>query len=179
MMKNYLPIFVSGVQLVQTASVGASATPLLEQRTQSFTIVLNSAVADATALFGPVREAEWAPDWSPRFIHPTQGVQREGVVFSTTGGNGKDRIWLLTTYDIGNGRLEYVAMTPAFTVSEIKIHVVPDGEQRCKATIMYRRSALTPEGNEEVTKLDAHWAEKQRIHWQTAVNEALVKARRP
>jgi hypothetical protein len=66
-------------------------------------------------------------------------------------------------------------MTPAFTANQIKIHVVPDGQQRCRATITYRRSALTPQGNEEVAKLDAHWAEEQRIHWETAINEALAR----
>ena len=71
--------------------------------------------------------------------------------------------------------MEYVVVTPAFTAKEIKIRVVPDGEQHCKATITYRRSALAPEGNEEVTKLGEHWAEEQRIHWETAINEALVK----
>jgi hypothetical protein len=71
--------------------------------------------------------------------------------------------------------VEYVVVTPAFTANEIKIRVVPDGEQHCKATITYRRSALAQEGNEEVAKLDAHWAEEQRSHWETAINEALAK----
>jgi len=174
-MKNSLAILVFGLALVQEASIAAVATPLAEQRTQSFTIVLNGSVADVTPFFGPVREAEWAPDWSPRFIHPVQGVQREGVVFTTSSGHGSDRLWLLTTYDVRNGRVDYVGVTPAFTANEIKIRVVPDGEQHCKATITYRRSALAPKGNEEVAKLDAHWAEEQRIHWETAINEALAK----
>ncbi|PYK11281.1 MAG: hypothetical protein DME65_07710 [Verrucomicrobia bacterium] len=147
----------------------------LEQRTQSFTISLNGSVADVTPLFGPVREAEWAPDWSPHFIQPAHGVQREGVVFSTRPGHGSDRIWLLTTYDVRDGRVAYVVMAPELTANEIKIRVVPDGRQHCKATITYRRSALTPEGNQEVVKLDAHWAEEQRIHWKKAINEALAK----
>ena len=147
----------------------------VEQRTQSFTIILNGLVSAVTPLFGPVREAEWAPDWSPRFIHPVQGVQREGVVFTTSPGDGRDRLWMLTTYDVRNGRVEYVVVTPAFTANEIKIRVIPDREKHCKATITYRRSALTPEGNEEVAKLEAHWAEEQRIHWETAINETLAK----
>jgi uncharacterized protein involved in outer membrane biogenesis len=36
-------------------------------------------------------------------------------------------------------------------------------------------TALAPEGNIEVAKLDAHWAEQQRTHWETAINEALIK----
>jgi hypothetical protein len=121
-----------------------------------------------------MREAEWAPDWSPLFIHQVQGAQREGAVFATTI-HGRDRLWLLTTYDVRNGRVEYVVMTPEFTANEINIRVVPNGEQHCKATITYRRSALAPEGNEEVAKLDGRWAEEQRIHWETAINEALAR----
>ena len=161
--------------LFHAVLAGETGTTVVEQRTQSFMIRLNGSIPDVTPLFGPVREAEWAPDWSPRFIHPVPGAQCEGAVFATTGGHGKDRLWLLTTYDIRNGRVEYVVMTPAFTANEIKIRVISDGEQHCKATIMYRRSALVPEGNEEVAKLNARWAEEQRIHWETAINGALAK----
>ena len=162
-MKNYLTLWALGLALVQAALAGEAGAAVVEQRTQSFTIILNGSVSDVT------------PDWSPRFIHPAQGVQREGVVFTTSGGHGSDRLWLLTTYDVRNGRVEYVVVTPAFTANEIKIRIVPDGEHHCNATITYRRSALAPEGNEEVAKLDAHWAEEQRNHWETAINEALAK----
>src|ERR1700730_5538906 len=155
-MKTYFNVWAWGLALVQAALAGEAGPAVVEQRTQSFTIILNGSVSDVTPLFGPVREAEWAPDWSPRFIYPAQGAQHEGAVFTTTSGHGNARLWLLTA-------------------NEIKIRVVPDGEQHCKATITYRRSALAPEGNEEVAKLDAQWAEEQRIHWETAINEALAK----
>ena len=174
-MKSCLTRWACGLALIQAALAGEAGRAVVEQRTQSFTIGLNGSVADVTPLFGPVREAEWAPGWSPRFIHPAQALQREGAVFTTTSGDGKDRFWLLTTYDPGNGRVEYVVMAPPFTANEIKIRVVPDGEQHSKATITYRRSALAPEGNDEVAKLDAHWAEQQRTHWETAINQALAK----
>jgi hypothetical protein len=174
-MKPYFMIWAGGFALVQAALAGEAGTAVVEQQTQSFTITLNGSVGDVTPLFGPIREAEWAPDWAPHFIYPPQGVQREGVVFTTTAAHGRERFWLLTTYDVRNGRVEYVIMTPAFTASEIKIRVIPDGERHCKATITYRRSALAPEGNEEVAKLDAHWAEEQYVHWETAINEVLAK----
>jgi hypothetical protein len=160
--------------VIHAVLAGEAGTAAPEQRTQSFTIRLNGSVADITPLFGPVREAEWAPHWSPHFIYPTDGVQREGAVFTTTV-HGADRIWLLSTYDVVNGQVDYVVMRPAFTADEIKIRVVADSEQRCRATITYRRSALVPEGNEEVAKLDAHWAEEQRVQWETAINQALAK----
>ena len=174
-MKNHFAIGVF-LALVQAALAGEAGTATVQQRAQSFTIGLNGSVADVTPLFGPVREAEWAPGWSPHFIHPAQGVQREGVVFTTTSDDGRDRLWLLTTYDLRNGRVEYVVITPAFMVSEIKIHVLSDGERHSSATITYRRSALAPDGNTEVAKLDAHWAQQQRIHWETAINGALAKS---
>jgi hypothetical protein len=170
-------MFLGAVMLIAVAMVqpGEPAVAALEQRTESFTIMLNAPVAAVTPLFGPVREAEWAPDWTPRFIYPTQGAQREGVVFTTIAADGKERLWLLTAYDVKEGRVEYVFVTPRFTANEIKIRVIPEGEGQCKATITYRHSAITPEGNEEVAKLDAHWAEQQRVHWQTAINAALAK----
>src|SRR5262245_54304415 len=178
-MRNYLTLSAWGVALLQSVLAGEGERAVLEQRTQSFTISLDGPVADVTPLFGPVREAEWAPEWSPHFIHPPQGAQEEGVVFTTTSGHSKDRLWLLTAYDVTEGRVEYVVVTPALVASQIKIRVVPNGEQQCKATITYRRSALTPEGNEEVAKLDADWAKEQQIHWEKAINGTLTKARHP
>ena len=154
---------------------GIAVAAALEQRTQSFTIALQGSVTDATPLFGPVREAEWAPGWAPHFLHPPEGAQREGVVFTTTTSKGKERLWLLTTYDLKEGRVDYVIITPGFIANEVKIRVVAEGDRQCRATITYRHSAVAPEGNEEVNKLDVHWADQQRIHWETAMNARLAK----
>src|SRR5260370_26551227 len=174
-MKTVLMILGCGLMLVQSATAGAAGAAALEQRTQSFTIMVKATVADVTPLFGPVREAEWAPTWRPRFIHPAEGAQREGVVFTTTSADGKDRLWLLTAYDAKGGRVEYVFVVPGFMANEIKIQVIPNGEGHSKAAITYRHSALSPEGNKEVAKLDAHWAEQQRVHWEPPINQPLAK----
>ena len=157
---------------------GIAVAAALEQRTQSFTIALQGSVTDATPLFGPVREAESAPGWAPHFLYPPEGAQREGVVFTTTTSKGNERLWLLTAYDIKEGRVDYVIITPGFIANEVKIRVVSDGDRQCKATITYRHSALAPEGNEEVNNLDAHWADQQRVHWETAINALLAQRRR-
>ena len=62
-----------GAMLIQLPAARATDAEVLEQRTQSFTISLKGSVADVTPLFGPVREAEWAPSWAPRFLHPALG----------------------------------------------------------------------------------------------------------
>src|SRR5438477_5191745 len=164
-------LFISVLMLARIENAVAD----LEQRTQSFTISLKGSVWDVTPLFGPVREAEWAPGWAPRFLHPPEGGQREGAVFTTTTKDGRERLWLLTAYDVSHGRVEYVFIVPGFTANQIKIQVTPDGDRQCKATIAYRHSAVTPEGNEEVNKLDTHWAEQQQVHWEAAINAALAK----
>ena len=58
MSKDYLLIWASSLVLIQTALAGEAGREVVEQRMQSFTIVLNGSVADVTPLFGPVREAE-------------------------------------------------------------------------------------------------------------------------
>jgi hypothetical protein len=78
-------------------------------------------------------------------------------LFTTLTPNGRERLWLLTAYDVKEGRVEYVFISPGFTANEIKIQVVPDGVSQSKATITYRHFALAPDGNREVEKLDAHW----------------------
>jgi hypothetical protein len=171
-MNSALMILLCGLTQIRPV-VAVPAVP--EQRTQSFTIVLKGPVADVTPLFGPVREAEWAPGWVPHFLHPSEGAQGEGVVFTTTTSIGRDRLWLLTVYDVNEGRVEYVVVTPGLTANEVKIRVVPDGDRQCRATITYRHSAIAPEGNEEVNKLGGYWAQQQRAHWETAINAALRK----
>jgi hypothetical protein len=145
----------------------------LDQREQSFTIRLNGSIAEVTPLFGPVRESEWAPGWTPRFVHPSDPAQREGAVFTTTNADGKERLWMLTAYDPSEGRVEYVVVTAGLTANQIKIRIGPDGEDHCRATITYRHAALSLAGNAEVAKLDPAWAEKQRSHWESAINAAL------
>ena len=163
--------------------VGALSVPLvlsaeapgLQQRQQSFTIQLNGSVDEVAPLFGPVQETQWAPSWKPRFLHPDGGGQQEGAVFMASSADGKERLWMLTAYAPDKGRIEYVVITPGFTANQINIRVTPDGSDHCQATIMYRHSALSPEGNKEVAKLDAHWAEQQRTHWESAINRLLAK----
>ena len=176
-MKMIYAILSCGLLVGGTQTFGAVDAAALHQATESFTIVLKGSVTEVTPLFGPVREAEWAPSWKPRFIHSPEGGQHEGTVFRTIGSNGGERLWLLAAYDEKAGRVEYVFVVPGYTINEVKIRVLPDSERQCRATITYRHSALGPAGNEEVAKLDSHWAEEQRVHWEKAINSVLAKGK--
>src|SRR5438477_10493590 len=89
------------IGLLYSASLAPDkADPLaLQQREQTFVIHLNGPVNQVTSLFGPVGEMEWAPNWKPRFIHPADDHQQEGAVFTAPSADGRERRWLLTTYD--------------------------------------------------------------------------------
>jgi hypothetical protein len=147
----------------------------LAQQTQSFTVALDAPVAEATPLFGPVREAEWSPHWMPTFLHPSGGGQQEGAVFTTKSHSGNEQLWLLTEYDVPAGRVAYAVVTPNFSTTTISIRVVADGASRSKAVVTYRRSALVPGANDEVNALDAAWAAAQGPHWEAAINAALAR----
>ena len=83
------PILQAGLLLVGLVGRAQAEPPLLQQREQTFVIHLNAAVAEVTPLFGPVREAEWAPTWAPRFIHPADAQQREGAIFTAPSADGR------------------------------------------------------------------------------------------
>src|SRR5215471_8470584 len=150
------------------------AQSLLAQHTRSFTFDLPAAVADATPLFGPVREREWSPEWAPRFLHPADPAQRVGAVFTTTG-HGGTRLWVLTTYDPVAGRVAYVVNDPDFLITEIEISVIPAGDRASRVTVTYRRSALTSRANEQVEALTPEWAVEQARHWSAAIAAALKR----
>ena len=162
--------------LVMLAAAVLPAPPALSQRTQSFTLSLEAPVAESTPLFGPVREAEWSPHWSPHFLHPPEGAQAEGVVFTTTTPKGYEQLWMLTEYDAEAGRVAYVVITPDYTASQITIRVTPAGPGRSRATVTYRQSALVPRADDDVERLDERWAAQQQEHWEVAINAALRKA---
>src|SRR5436853_7171661 len=123
-MKHTIALSTCAVIMILTSA--AESDIALEQKTQSFTIALKGSVAEVTPLFGPVREAEWAPTWAPRFIHPADAQQREGAIFTAPSADGRQRLWLLTAYQPEQGRIEYVVLVPGFTANQIKNGVLPD-----------------------------------------------------
>jgi hypothetical protein len=148
----------------------------LTQQSQSFTVSVDTSVAETTQLFGPLRESEWEPDWHPLFVHPESGAQRPGVVFTRAVGHGRTQLWTVTEYDEHSGRVAYVIVEPGFMVSEIQVQISADGPSRSRATVMHRRAALGEGANDIVAALTPHWAATQRPHWEAAINAAVRRA---
>ena len=143
---------------------------------RSFVVHVDAPFDQAVPLFGPIGEREWAPDWSPHMIFPTDGsFPARGSVF-TTGGKHGDEIWVLTGYDTQNGLVSYLVVLPGYLVTQIEIRLQGQGEKRTVAEVTYRRTALSAAGDHMVT----HFVDNvsgHAAHWEHAINEALRKRR--
>jgi hypothetical protein len=151
---------------------GASA-PL--RASAAIELHLNAPAAVAFPLFGPVRESEWAPTWTPKWIYPSEPRQSsEGAVFTTASPAGVST-WIMTVYDSEKRDVEYVHLIPGRRVTEISIIVHPAGPAASIACVSYRVTALSREDAAFV----AHFAKEfpnEAPHWENAVNAAISRA---
>lgn len=103
------------------------------------------------------------------------GRESRGAVFTTTDEHG-EQTWVLTTYDPQQGQLSYCIFWPRVVVSELDIRVRKLGENTSSAEVLYRLTALSPEGDALVPRLAEHHGARG-LHWEQAINEALRKRR--
>lgn len=161
----------TGAAIAQDAPPVGAAT--LRQVRRSMLLDLHGSAAEAFPLFGPVREAEWATGWQPRFaapFPPSQGA--DGAVF-TTEGHGGESVWVMTAYDSAAGRIAYVVVTPRLVTCELEIHVSPAGDSASRAEVTFRYTALEAEGNVYIE----HWLGSfvgMAPHWEHALDARLL-----
>jgi hypothetical protein len=169
--------YAGAIALAAAASL-AHAQPALRDASRSFTVELDAPPAVAFPLFGPVREAEWAPGWKPKFLHPATPAQAPGAVFLTEGEHGT-LTWLVSRYDEAAGEVAYEVLAPGYALTRITIRVAPAPTAgHSIATVGYRRAALSPSANAYVEAFERHF-ESQGPHWQAAINSALAAKARP
>ena len=161
--------------LGQSACAHQHAGPAQLHAAASIELHLNASADAAFPLFGPVRESEWAPDWSPTWIYPSVPLQSaEGAVFSTSHNAGA-ATWIMTVYDADKRAVEYVNFIPGNRVTQISITVRPDTAATSIAHVSYRVTALSTEGGEFV----AHFAKEfpgEGPHWEKAINDSISKS---
>jgi hypothetical protein len=167
------------VPSVSVASTGtppestATANAALRQERRSMTLHLDGAAADVFPLFGPVREAEWAPTWSPHFVSPSVPMQGpEGAVFVTSSKWG-DAVWVMTRYDSTRGEIAYVMFRPNVVTCELSIRVTPSGADKSDADVSYRYTALAEGGNRFIEEWAEHFSD-QAPHWESGINGRLA-----
>ena len=155
-----------------TPSEPSASADALHSAERAFTIILNAPLAEATAMFGPVREREWSSAWNPEFIDPAQPVQKEGAVFVTDAQPHGKSTWLLSEYDVRAGRVGYVVFVPGQSVIQFRIRVTAKGGNKSEATVTSHRTALSPAGNDAVDHFAIQFASQGPL-WEAAINQSL------
>lgn len=140
----------------------------------SIELHLNASADAAFPLFGPLRESEWAPDWSPVWIYPPDPRQTaDGAVFTISHHSGFST-WVMTVYDTDRHAVEYVNFLPGNRITEISITVRPETPATSIARVSYRVTALSQSGSAFV----AHFAKNfpaEAPHWEKAINDSIGK----
>ena len=150
-------------------TIATSANPV--QVVTSFEFMIDAPIARAAPLFGPEAERAWCgPEWDPRFIYPTPARDVEGAVF-TLDHDGQHTVWVNTRFDLANGQLQYVVLTPGLLVTTVDVALGSVGT-RTHARVTYTRTAMTAEAREHPHAL-ARADEAKGPEWHDAIAAML------
>ena len=148
---------------------------------RSAQITVDAPLNQAFALFGPVREKDWAEGWDPELIDPTDELVQERMVFTTQSHFGQeepDDVWIVSTYSLGDAFIEYTVFCHEHVHwIEVVCEETADGT-KTRAEITYTYLGLTDRGNSlsKVT-LDLVF-ERDLRDWEEAINHYLASGER-
>ena len=134
------------------------------------------------AVIEPVAELEWAPGFEYQWVYARDGAQakagQKGDVFLTQHysglGSQGTAIWVISRRDFNERRIQFVRVIPHFQVTQIDVHVTPDGKQS-KCEITYTYTALSDRGREQLKHITREHYEAQMKEWEAQVNAYLSR----
>jgi hypothetical protein len=134
------------------------------------------------AVIEPVAEVEWAPSFEYQWVYARDGAQakagQEGDVFLTQHHSGLGSqgtaIWVIARRDFTERRIQFVRVIPDFQITQIDVHVTPDGRQS-KCEITYTYTALSNHGREQLKHITCEHYEAQMKEWEEQVNGYLSR----
>ncbi len=135
-------------------------------------------------LLCPVREADWAPGWQYRLIYSESGVAELACVFATpnppsSGSDGSpEKTWIVTDYDPAAFRIGFVWINPGRVATEIRIQLKSASHASTQASIRYRYTGLSEEGNREIVTYDEKWFRNMMQDWEAAINHYLTTGKK-
>src|SRR5664279_951943 len=118
---------------------------------EEFSLIVNAPYEQTFPLFGAHEERKWAKGFYPQFIHPTLPSDQQGMVF-TWSQNGTPSLWINTAFDVLSGHVQYVYVITDVMVTLIDIHLTRLDEASTRVSVVYERTALRPEANEQVAQ---------------------------
>jgi len=155
--------------LVPAAAQGKEDTrATLAHTHEEFSFDVSAPYEQVFPLFGAYEERKWAVGFDPQFVFPASPHDQQGMVF-TTVQEGKKRIWINTALDPATGHAQYVYFIPNTMVALIDVRLTKLGNSETKVSVVYERTALTPDVNQHVTEMAAADA-NAGSHWATMIN---------
>ncbi len=127
-------------------------------------------------LMSPVGEKKWAFGWDPEFVSCRDGCDKEGAVFRTRDGE-EQSIWYLREWDTVRWNAEYIIFTGGNRLTVLRFELREDGTKGSRASIRYRWTALSPDGNRFIEKHSGPAFEHYMTLWERALNHYLRTGR--
>jgi|PersoiStandDraft_1058852.scaffolds.fasta_scaffold41064_1 uncharacterized protein YndB with AHSA1/START domain len=140
--------------------------------TRSGTFHLPAAPERVFEFFSPEGERDWAPGWSPEYLHPADGRLQPGMVFRTAAGD-EPTLWLLLRYDAATFEAQYVRIVPDSRLGTVTVRCSADGEEKTAVTVTYELTALSEAGNRALASLSPSAYEEMLGDWQTSIARLL------
>jgi hypothetical protein len=154
------------------AQAGSPVPECRHSQTQ-FELLVHASYAETAPLFGPQGERAWAgKHWNPEFIYPAVEKDIEGAVFTIQHGELK-ATWVNTLFDLDGRHFQYVYFLPDLMVTVIDVRFKPLTADSTAVSVVYTRTAITPEGNPHVDAM----SEGDRMagaDWQKAIDAYLA-----
>ena len=163
------------VVLLSRLGLGQDQSPadLVHRRVQ-FVLNLPAPYENVFPLFGADKERVWAEGWDPQFAHPQPAHDQTGAVFTVKGGHSS--IWVNTAFDVERGHVQYACFAGDSMVTLITISVQKIGFSQTKATVVYERTALKPDANDQVN-LSADADHTKGPEWEAALRTYLGRGK--
>ncbi|KLD66155.1 hypothetical protein [Dyella japonica] len=140
---------------------------------RDFEFDLPGTVAALTPYFGPVKEREWAPDWSPEFIRPTGGGQEVGAVFQTKSPWGT-ATWVMDHYAPVQGKVGYLIFIPETGVSRYDISLSQKDPATVHVHVWCSRTPLKSANPRYLAEFEQFFT-AQGPEWRDAITGMLAR----
>lgn len=133
---------------------------------------INGSIDEIFPLYCPVRETEWCYGWEPKIVYSNSGVVEPGCIFITEDSN-QETIWYVTVYDIEQGHLEMIYITPGVIFTKLEITVEPISDKVTKAVITYSKTSLGKAGEEILKGFTDEYYNSFMKSWENEMNYFL------
>jgi hypothetical protein len=158
------------------AKPGSEKTMSATKHTRTeFHFVVDAPFEQAAPLFGANEERKWSEGWDPQFLYPAPARDQPGMVFRVEHPD-RSSIWINTAFDLAAGHIQYAYVLSDAMSTLIDIRLTRVGAEKTRVTVVYERTALTPDADEHVehfTKSDENAGQK----WSDAINGYFAKQR--